>query len=223
MNRDEARTDETSQTSHSLAATQRELAWCWAKPWSFGIKRRSSRQENGGEHRRNLLNQRGRETEERRRPPFLSEKCRGWSQLALAGKKTQRDAVPESHYGGHMERACGCVDACGWSLGGLVGFVRRRSGARGSWYRPTGHRALGGTHRACGRSRILSGCARKFCALRKRRHLRPDCWPSWAAVLFGVGMGRDRLTAGVLSRRRTWERQLNRGHGRRDGLRRTLA
>ena len=66
------------------------------------------------------------------------------SPLALAGDKTQRGNVPESHYGGHMERACGCVDACGWSLNGLGGFIRRRSGARRQMASPDWSPGVGG-------------------------------------------------------------------------------
>jgi hypothetical protein len=52
--------------------------------------------------------------------------------LLQIGDQAHPGNVPEGHYGGHMERACACVDACGWSLEGLDGFICRRNGTRGS-------------------------------------------------------------------------------------------
>ena len=78
----------------------------------------------------------------------------------LAGSEAY--VLPENHYGGHMDGARARVDACGWSCRGLSGFVRCRNGAGTSSGSPAGHRAIWGIRAPCGRSLILSDCARQF-------------------------------------------------------------
>ena len=113
----------------------------------------------------------------------------GDSRFTLAGTQACRGLLSEDHYGGHTDCACGRVGACERNHRGLGGNVRCRNGARGLELRPAGHRALRGTHCACGRSHFLSGCAPKI--LRERS-------------------GDSTMT-------------INRGQGRRESLRRTLA
>lgn len=81
----------------------------------------------------------------------------------------------EDQYGGVLDDAGVCLDACGWSDASLDCSTRRRTGsdpflpARVAGiedifpqFAPRGFGAVGGTHGASGRSPDLSGCAREF-------------------------------------------------------------
>ena len=81
----------------------------------------------------------------------------------------------EDQYGGVMDDAGVCLDACGWCDASMDCSTRRRTGsdpllpARAAGmedifpqFAPRGFGAVGGTHGASGRSPDLSGCACEF-------------------------------------------------------------
>ena len=81
----------------------------------------------------------------------------------------------EDQYGGVMDDAGVCLDACGWGDAIMDCSTRRRTGSDPSLparsagaennfpqFAPRGFGAVGGTHGASGRSPDLSGCACEF-------------------------------------------------------------
>lgn len=104
----------------------------------------------------------------------------GWSEWMEATRVTARQIFKggrwtEDQYGGVMDDAGVCLDACGWCDASMDCSTRRRTGsdpllpARAAGmedifprFAPRGFGAVGGTHGASGRSPDLSGCACEF-------------------------------------------------------------
>ena len=103
-----------------------------------------------------------------------------WGQWMEATRMAARENFKggrwtEDQYGGVMDDAGVCLDACGWCDASMDCSTRRRTGsdpllpARAAGmedifpqFAPRGFGAVGGTHGASGRSPDLSGCACEF-------------------------------------------------------------